>query len=95
MYARVSSIQIQPARLAEMSAAMPAVGAQLKAIPGMLECKTCWDNSGKGVVFALYDSQAAAEASAETIRNIWGGLMGFLAAPPTVTTGSEVIDLLA
>ena len=42
-----------------------------------------------------YDSQAAAEASADTIRNIWGGLMGFLATPPTVTTGSEVIDLLA
>lgn len=95
MYARVSSIQIHPAKLAEMKAAMPAVGAQLKTIPGVLECKTCWDDSGKGVVFALYDSRAAAEASAETIRKIWGGLMGFLAAPPTVTTGSQVIDLLA
>lgn len=95
MYARVSSIQIHPAKLAEMKAAMPAVGVQLKVIPGALECKTCWDDSGRGVVFALYDSQAAAEASADTIRNIWGGLMGFLAAPPTVITGSEVIDLLA
>jgi hypothetical protein len=95
MYARVSSFQIKPDKIAEMRAAMPAAGAKLKAIPGITECKTCWDESGKGIVFALYQSQQHAEASADTVRSIWGGLMGYLAAPLALSTGTEVIDLLA
>ena len=95
MYARVSSFQIKPEKMAEMRAAMPAAGVKLKAIPGMVECKTCWDESGKGLVFALYLSQQHAEGSADAVRNVWGGLMGYLAAPPALSTGTEVIDLLA
>jgi hypothetical protein len=64
-------------------------------VPGLLECKTCWNSDGTGYVFAIYQSQAHAEASADTIRSIWGGLMNKLAAAPTTTLGSEVIDLLA
>jgi len=95
MYARVSTIQIKPENLAEMRAAMPAAGARLKVIPGILECKTCWDESGKGTVFAVYQSQQHAEASVEAVRNVWVGLMGYLAAPPALSAGTEVIDLLA
>ena len=94
MYARVSTIQIDPAHLAAMRAAMPAAGAKLKTIPGILECKTCWDETGKGIVFAIYQSKHHAEAGSERVRNVWGSLMGFLAAPPSVSTGTEVIDLL-
>jgi hypothetical protein len=95
MYARVSSFQIKPDKIAEMRAAMPAAGAKLKAIPGIVECKTCWDESGKGIVFAIYQTQQHAEGSADAVRNVWGGLMGYLAAPPALSTGKEVIDLLA
>jgi hypothetical protein len=95
MYARVSSFQIKPDKIAEMRAAMPAVGAKLKAIPGIVECKTCWDESGKGIVLAIYQTQQHAEGSADAVRNVWGGLMGYLAAPPALSTGKEVIDLLA
>lgn len=95
MYARINAIQIQPAKIAEMRAAMPAVNAKLKAIPGLLECKTCWDDTGKGTVFAIYQSQQHAEAATDSIRAIWGSLMGFLAAPPVVSSGTEVFDSLA
>ena len=94
MYARVSSIQIKPAHLADMKAAMPAASAKLKLIPGIVECKTCWDETGKGVVFALYESQAMAEAGSEAVRAVWGGLMGYLSAPPAVMGTTEVTDLL-
>ena len=94
MYARVTSIQIDPTKLSEMRAAMPAVGEQLKRIPGIVECKTCWDEAGKGLVFAVYESQAHADSAANSIRSIWGGLMGYLSAPPSVSSGTEVIDLL-
>ncbi len=95
MFARINSIQINPAKLTEMKAAMPAVGAKLKAIEGIVECKACWDDSGRGTVFAVYQSQQHAEAAADTVRNIWGSLMGFLAAPPVVSSGTEVFDMLS
>ena len=94
MYARTTAIQINAAKLADMRAAMPAVGDQLKGIPGILECKTCWDETGRGLVFAIYESQAHADQAAPTIRGIWGGLMGYLSAPPVASEGTEVIDLL-
>ena len=72
---------------------MPVAGAKLKAIPGIQECKTCWDESGKRTVFAIYQSQQHAEASAEAVRSVWGGLMGYLAGPPALSTGTEVVDL--
>jgi hypothetical protein len=94
MYARVSNIQIDPSKLTQMKEAMPAAGAKLKQIPGILECMTCWDDSGKGTVFAVYESQAAADAAAESVRSVWGGLMGFLSAPPSVFSSSNVTNLL-
>ena len=94
MYARVSTIQIDPAKLAEMKAAMPSAGAKLKQIPGILECITCWDDSGKGTVFAVYESQAAADAAAESIRSVWGGLMSNLMAPPSVFGANNATNLL-
>ena len=95
MYARVTSIQIHPAQLAEMRAAMPQAAAKLKAIPGILACKACWDDTGKGTVMAIYQSQQHADAAADSVRNIWGGLMGYLAVAPSVSTGTEVFDLLS
>lgn len=94
MFARITSIQIHPAKLGDMRAALPAIGAKLKAIPGMVECKVCWDESGKGQVFALYQGQSHAEAASETIRGLWGSLAHLLTAPPASSTGTEVIDLL-
>lgn len=94
MYARITSMQIHPAKLDELRAVLPGVGQKLKAIPGMLECKTCWDPSGKGLVFAVYHSQSHADAAADSVRGIWSGLAGLLTAPPVASVGTEVIDLL-
>ena len=95
MFARVTSMQIQPGQIDAMRAAMPEASQQLKQVPGLLECKTCWNSDGTGYVFAIYQSQAHAEASADTIRGIWGGLMHKLSAAPTTALANEVIDLLA
>lgn len=95
MFARITSIQIDPAKLGEMRAALPPIAAKLKVVPGMVECKVCWDESGKGQVFALYERQSQADAASETIRNLWGGLAHLLTAPPASSTGTEVFDLLS
>ena len=94
MYARLTQIQIDPARLADMRAAMPGVGDRLKPVPGLIECKVCWDEQGQGLVFALYRSAAHAEAAADTVRGVWGGLAHMLQAPPQASAGTQVFDLL-
>jgi hypothetical protein len=95
MYARITAIHIQPAKLNDMKAAIPSLSSRLKAVPGMVECKVCWNESGQGQVFALYESQAVADAATDTIKGIWGSLVPLLAAPPSASTASEVFDLLS
>jgi hypothetical protein len=85
---------VNPSKLDEMTAAMPGVSAQLKEVNGVLECKACWDANGNGYVFALYETQAHAEAAMGTVRGIWGGLASMLTAPPQTSLCPEVIDLL-
>lgn len=94
MFARITSIQIDQTKLGEMRATIPSLASALKAVPGMVECKVCWDESGKGQVFALYEHQSQADAASETIRRVWGGLAHLLTAPPVASTGTEVFDLL-
>jgi hypothetical protein len=95
MYARITQLQIDPFKLAEMRAALPGIGGTLQGIAGMVECKTCWDDSGKGLVFALYESQAHAEAASGTVRGVLGSLASLLTAAPVPSAGTEVFDLLA
>ena len=95
MYARISTFQVKPDQIAAMMAAMPATGAKLKQVPGILECKSAIDASCKRVEFALYPSPEAAALAADAIRGVWGGLMGFLAAPPSVGGYEQVTDLMA
>jgi hypothetical protein len=95
MFARITHMQILPQKLDAMHAALPEVSARLKAVPGLMECKTCWDDSGKGLVFALYDTQDHAEAATDKVRAVWGALVPLLAAPPSSQSGTEVVDLLA
>lgn len=94
MFARITTIQIQPAKLNELKDALPALASRLKAVPGMVECKVCWNETGQGQVFALYGTPAQADAASETIRSIWGGLSHLMAAPPASITAPEVYDLL-
>ncbi len=94
MYARISTFQVKPDQIAAMLAVMPETGAKLKQVPGILECKSAIDSSGKGVVFALYPSPEAAALAADAIRGVWGGLMGFLAGPPSAGGYEHVNDLL-
>ena len=95
MYARISTFQVKPDQIAAMVAAMPATGAKLKQVPGIIECKSAIDANGKGVVFALYPSPEAAALAADAIKGVWGGLMGFLAGPPSVGGYDQITDLLA
>ena len=66
---------------------------QIMAIPGMVSCQVFWNADGSGVTFAVYESEAAANASAAQIQAIWSDLASMLSAPPETVTYSEVIDM--
>lgn len=66
---------------------------QIMAVPGIVSCHVVWNTDGSGVTFAVYDSEAAATASATQIQAIWSDLASMFAAPPETQTYSESIEM--
>lgn len=66
---------------------------QIMAVPGMVSCQVVWNADGSGVTIAVYESEAAASASAPHIQAIWGDLASLFSAPPETVTYSEAIDM--
>ena len=66
---------------------------QIMAISGMVSCQVFWNADGSGVTFAVYESEAAANAAAAQIQAIWSDLASMFSAPPETVTYSEVINM--
>lgn len=79
---------------ATMRSVVESKREQIASVPGMVSCHVAWNADGSGVTFALYESEAAAVASAEQIQTIWNDLASMLAAPPEMVTFSESMDIL-
>jgi len=96
MYARITTCKTDPSRESEILEMIDDMSSQIKAIPGMIGAFTSWrSGDGVGVITAIYESQAAAEASAEKVQELMGGLAGVMTAPPDTQTYENVRDLLA
>lgn len=66
---------------------------QILAVPGIVSCHVVWNADGSGVTFAVYESEAAATASATQIQAIWSDLASMFAATPETQTYSESIEM--
>ena len=80
----------------DASAVRPSVEGkreQIMAIPGMVSCQVFWNADGSGITFAVYESEAAANAAAAQIQAIWSDLASMFSAPPETVTYSEVINM--
>ena len=96
MYARITTYMTDPSRESEILEMLGDIASQIKALPGIVICLSSWrSGDGVGVITAIYESQAAAEASAEAAQAIWGGFAGVMTAPPDAQTYENVRDLLA
>ena len=82
MYARVTTYRVDPAKLGEMVASIDEIKAKMAEISGMLMAYSAWNDDGAGVVTAVYESEAAAEAAKPQIGAVWAGLEGLLTAAP-------------
>lgn len=88
MYARVTSFNVDPARLGELPAKLKEMTPAAKTLPGVIDVYAAWRADGRGVVTAIYTSKADADAAAAKIQALWGSLSGLLKGAP----GTEAYD---
>jgi hypothetical protein len=90
MYARVTTIKVDPARLSELSAKLKEMSPAAKALSGVIDVYAAWRADGQGAVVAVYNSKADADAAAGKIQAIWGTLAGLLKGAPNTDTYDNV-----
>lgn len=66
---------------------------QIMSVPGIVSCQVVWNDDGSGITVAVYESEAAANASTAQIQAIWSDLGHLFTAPPETATYSEVIEM--
>ena len=94
MYARVSTYKMKVEAFDEAQAMIQEIGPQIAALPGLRDFKNVGRGSdGSGVVIAIYDDQAAAEAAAAAAGEIWAQFANHLVSPPEIEGYDMVIDL--
>ena len=94
MYARVSRYQMKPDAFEEAQRMVEEIKPQIAALPGLRDWKNVGRASdGSGVVFAIYDDEAAAEAALEAAAEIWAQFTDHLAHPPETEGYEMVVDL--
>lgn len=80
----------------DTAAVRPAIEArreQILSVPGIVSCHVAWNGDGSGVTVAVYESEAAANASTEQIQAIWRDLASLFTASPETVTYSETIEM--
>lgn len=94
MYARVSTYKMKLETFDEAQAMIEGIGPQVAALPGLRDFKNVGRGSdGTGVVVAIYDDQAAAEAATAAAKEIWAKFTDYLVGPPEIEGYDMVIDL--
>jgi len=90
MYARVTTIKVDPARLSELPTKLKEMSPAAKALSGVVDVYAAWRADGQGTVVAVYNSKADADAAADKIQAIWGTLSGLLKGAPNTDTYDNV-----
>ena len=93
MYARVTTFQIDPARIPDLVARMGDFKASSKAMPGVVDTYVAWRADGKGVVTSVFENKATADAAAAAGQAVWAGIAGMLKATPTAEAYDSVEHL--
>jgi quinol monooxygenase YgiN len=90
MYARITKYQCDPSRLDEMTAKIDEIKTQVKEISGVVSIYSAWRADGNGITTAIYESQAAADASTAQAQAIWASMADLLVGAPEVETYENV-----
>jgi len=94
MYARVTTIKLDPARLGELPAKLREMKPAAQALPGVIDVYAAWRADGQGSVTAIYKSKGDADAAAAQIQALWGTLSGLLGGAPSTEAYDSVEHLV-
>ena len=93
MYARMTSFQVEPAKIEEMKAKLPTIKSQLERVAGLVDWYGVWRDDGQGFVLTVFKDKASADASLGMARDIWGELSNLLRGQPKPETFENVETL--
>jgi hypothetical protein len=93
MFARITTIQCDPARLEEAIAKLEALRPEIKKLPGIVDVYGAWRDDGHAVVTSIYRTRRAALAAAPRALMIFGGLAEYLNSTPRTDTYDNVAHL--
>ncbi len=94
MYARVTTYQVDPARLDEMDAELGDLRAHCRALPGIVVYNTVWRADGHGISTTIYDCRASAEEAAAKLKYIWGSFSKLLIKEPVTELFDHTANML-
>jgi len=84
MYVRVTTFNVDPARLPELTAKIEEMTPRAKALPGIVDVYVAWRADGRGVLVAIYQSKEAAGRAVARVQALWGNLAGLVSSAPRV-----------
>lgn len=91
MYARVSTAQVQPGKIDAYLHMIEQLEPELKQIPGGITYYQLMSReSHKGMMVALYETEAAASAALGKVQEIVGKVLPFLVKETVVVEEYEV-----
>ena len=82
MYARITTLRINPEKLDEIKALAEEIKPEVMAIPGMKYWFDTANEDGSCAVIAVYESQEAAEAAKSTASEIFARFAEYMESEP-------------
>lgn len=94
MYARVTTYQVDPARIEEMNEALSDLRAHCKSLPGIIVYNTVWRADGRGVSTTIYDCRASAVEATAKLEYIWAKFSDLLVEEPVTELFDKTANML-
>lgn len=94
MYARITSYQIDPSRIVEMTALLAELKGKCNSLPGILVYYTVWREDGQGVSTTIYDCRASAVEATAMLQGIWDEFSAILIAEPVTEYYTNTKNML-
>ncbi len=82
MFVRLTSYNFDPSKAEEGDRRNEKIAAVVKKMPGMLHSYTARNDQGEGVVIAFWESEQAANAAEEAVKQAWSNVSDLLTGQP-------------
>jgi len=94
MYTRVTTYQIDPARLNDVNTVLQELKGKCNSLPGILVYNTAWREDGRGISTTIYDCRASADEAAAMLSGIWTQFRDILIEDPVTETYTKTENML-